>query len=265
MRPVDFRVAVFLRLVALFTLALARVVAFLPVERARLVTFLAPALARVVAFLPVERARLVTFLAPALARVVAFLPVEPSCPWSRPSSLKPGSYGRSSWPPPPPAWTPSFPWPGPASRPSWSLASRSRPSLRPAPPPDREFPTSVPEVAPATAPAVAPALASARRASRARRPTARYTPPSSDLPRHTWRPPSPAYGACYSGSSTVTSSTRCTGWMAPFSCPQEGRLNHSAMRAWRVAASDNGLKSDRSLPGEPVVSPGRRRGRRARG
>ncbi len=75
MRPVDFRVAVFLRLVALFTLALARVVAFLPVERARLVTFLAPALARVVAFLPVERARLVTFLAPALARVVAFLPL----------------------------------------------------------------------------------------------------------------------------------------------------------------------------------------------
>jgi len=75
LRPVDLRVAVFLRLVALFTLALARVVAFLPVERARLVTFLAPALARVVAFLPVERARLVTFLAPALARVVAFLPL----------------------------------------------------------------------------------------------------------------------------------------------------------------------------------------------
>ena len=75
MRPVDLRVAVFLRLVALLTLALARVVAFLPVERARLVTFLAPALARVVAFLPVERARLVTFLAPALARVVAFLPL----------------------------------------------------------------------------------------------------------------------------------------------------------------------------------------------
>ncbi len=75
MRPVDLRVAVFLRLVALLALALARVVAFLPVERARLVTFLAPALARVVAFLPVERARLVTFLPVVRPRVVAFFPL----------------------------------------------------------------------------------------------------------------------------------------------------------------------------------------------